>query len=353
MLTANKGEWSEIYTFFKLLSEKRLYSGDANVNKIPNLFYPILKILREESRGEFEYSFEDNVVVVIGNNEEIRVPSQDFAEKTNELYREIRTNTGTFALPEIEKFMESVHCYSIKAKSTDKTDIKIIVHDLRTGMQPTLGFSIKSEVGAASTILNASIDNTNFLYRLNGITTFEADSINQIEEFTGKFNKMSEIGVNVEFINIVRDRFRNNLMYVDYCLPDILARMLVIFYSSPTNKLTDITAQIRSENILNFDLSDNQDFYEHKVKRFLTDITLGMKPASVWRGEYEATGGYLIVKEDGDVVCYHIYNRNQFENYLFHNTKFDTPSTTRHLFGNIYQENGEFFIKLNLQIRFI
>ncbi len=78
-----------------------------------------------------------------------------------------------------------------------------------------------------------------------------------------------------------------------------------------------------------------------------------MKPASIWRGEYEATGGYLIVKEGGDVVCYHIYDRNQFENYLFHNTRFETPSTDRHLFGNIYQKNGEFFIKLNLQIRFV
>jgi HpaII restriction endonuclease len=352
MLTANKGEWSEIYTFFKLLSDKKLYSGDKSLNKIQGLFYPILKILREESKGKFEYSFGDNVVVISGNDEEIRVSVQDFAEKTKELYREIRANKGTFSLPEIEKFMESVRCYSIKAKSTDKTDIKIIVHDSITGTQPTLGFSIKSEVGAASTILNASKDNTNFLYRLKSITTSEADSINQIEEFTDKFKKMSGIGVNVEFINIVRNRFRNNLMYIDYCLPDILARMLVIFYSSPTNKITDITAQIRSENILNFDLSDNQDFYEHKVKKFLTDITLGMKPASVWRGEYEATGGYLIVKEDGDVICYHIYDRNQFENYLFHNTRFETPSTTRHWFGNIYQENGEFHIKLNLQIRF-
>lgn len=40
-----------------------------------------------------------------------------------------------------------------------------------------------------------------------------------------------------------------------------------------------------------------------------------MMPASVWSGIYDATGGYLIVKENGDVLCYHIYNRNAFENY--------------------------------------
>ncbi len=61
---------------------------------------------------------------------------------------------------------------------------------------------------------------------------------------------MSEIGVNVEFDRIVSNRFRNNLIYIDGCLPKILARMLVIFYSSPINKITDITAQVRSEKYL-------------------------------------------------------------------------------------------------------
>ena len=57
----------------------------------------------------------------------------------------------------------------------------------------------------------------------------------------------------------------------------------------------------------------------------MTIIALGMMPASQWKGKYEATGGYIIVKEDGDILCYHIYNRNEFREYLYNNTKFDTP----------------------------
>jgi type II restriction enzyme len=45
MLTGNKGEWSEIYTFFKLLADKKVFSGDADLNKIEELFYPIIRIL--------------------------------------------------------------------------------------------------------------------------------------------------------------------------------------------------------------------------------------------------------------------------------------------------------------------
>ena len=78
-----------------------------------------------------------------------------------------------------------------------------------------------------------------------------------------------------------------------------------------------------------------------------------MKPASVWDGTEDANGGYIIVKEDGEVLCYHIYNRNDFENYLFNNTVLDTPSTTRYEFANIMiDEKGQYFVKLNLQIRF-
>jgi hypothetical protein len=77
-----------------------------------------------------------------------------------------------------------------------------------------------------------------------------------------------------------------------------------------------------------------------------------MMPSKVWTGQYDATGGYLIVKTDGEVLCYHIYNKNEFEDYSFADTKLDTASSSRHRFGEVYKENGEFYFKLNLQIRF-
>jgi hypothetical protein len=58
------------------------------------------------------------------------------------------------------------------------------------------------------------------------------------------------------------------------------------------------------------------------------------------------------VKENGDVLCYHIYNRNQFEDYLFANTKLETASSTRHDFAKMYEVDGKFYFKMNLQIRF-
>ena len=55
MLTGNKGEWSEIYVFLKLLADGRLNAADANLNAIPNVYYPIIKILRQEATAKREF----------------------------------------------------------------------------------------------------------------------------------------------------------------------------------------------------------------------------------------------------------------------------------------------------------
>lgn len=49
-ISGNKGEWSEIYTLFKLLGEGKVHAGDAEMNKL-DLYYPILNIIREESKN--------------------------------------------------------------------------------------------------------------------------------------------------------------------------------------------------------------------------------------------------------------------------------------------------------------
>ena len=147
-ITGNKGEWSEIYTLFKLLGDKQVYAGDAELNKIEKLFYPILKVLRTEQQNSYEYSVDNDIVVVTEDGKELlRKNVDDFLKQAQKLLSIIQTSKGVFTALEIENFMSEIHCKSLKAKSQDKTDIRIVIHDLRTGMTPELGFSIKSQVG--------------------------------------------------------------------------------------------------------------------------------------------------------------------------------------------------------------
>ena len=87
-----------------------------------------------------------------------------------------------------------------------------------------------------------------------------------------------------------------------------------------------------------------------RIKDYLKSITLGMFSTKKWDGNYSSEG-YIIVKKEGEMLLYHVVKDKLLKDYLFLNSKLDTPSTTRHRFGAIYKEGDKYFIKLNLQIR--
>ncbi|EGP5401579.1 HpaII family restriction endonuclease, partial [Enterococcus faecium] len=91
-----------------------------------------------------------------------------------------------------------------------------------------------------------------------------------------------------------------------------------------------------------------------KIKQLLIAAALGMVPLTPWLGLEEANGGYIVVKDNSDVLCYHIYDRNRLSEYLYNHTAFDTPSTGRTSVGKVIRnENGELGFNLTMQIRFI
>ena len=92
-------------------------------------------------------------------------------------------------------------------------------------------------------------------------------------------------------------------------------------------------------------------FYKNKMKAFLKAVALGMIPSRIWSGEHEINGGLIVIDKNGEVLCHHLRNISGFENYLFNNTAFDTPSSSRHNFGKIERKEDKYIFKLNLQIR--
>lgn len=358
MLTGNIGEWSEIYTLLKIISDRFLFTGDSDLKKVEGLIFPIIKILRDETNGTYEYGYESDLVIIKREEEVYRIPILQFQEKAVFLLSKLKENTATtFSIPEIETFINTFKCISLKAKSSVKSDIRIIIHDQKTGTTPELGFSIKSQLGSASTLLNAG-KTTNFIYEIKDISLTEnqitqINSINTKSKIKDRIEKIKELSGNLNYVSTESSIFGNNLILIDSALPKILSEIIYMFFTTTISKTNEFVQEIAHLNPLGYNLETNHPFYSYKVKRFLTDIALGMMPSKVWTGELDATGGYLVVKEDGEVLCYHIYNRNEFEDYLINNTKLETASSTRHEFGSVYTEDNKFYIKLNLQIRFI
>ena len=199
MITGNKGEWSEVYTLLKVISDKQLFAGDSNLNKIETLIFPIIKVLRDETNGTFEFSYDNDLVIVKNGEKEIRISVLEFQKQTHFLLTKLKEKTNaTFSIPEIENFINSFDSHSLKAKSTVKSDIRIVIHDQRAGTNPELGFSIKSQLGGASTLLNAG-KTTNFIFKINNLTLTQnqISEINEIDtrsKIKDRIEKITELG---------------------------------------------------------------------------------------------------------------------------------------------------------------
>ena len=233
-LTGNKGEWSEIYTLLKLLGEGKVYAGDQHMNKIHDLFYPIIMILRQEKEGNFNYKLQDrDVVTQTPEGEELlRIPASVFLVEAENLLKAINENDGAFTVPKIEAFMNRIYCHALKAKSSDKTDIRIILHDRRTKINSEMGFSIKSQLGGDSTLLNAS-KATNFNFKIEGTSLSDEDiaKINSLNPTRNKvierYKAITKKGCKLIFDKVDNSTFRNNLIMLDGDLPSIIANLLL------------------------------------------------------------------------------------------------------------------------------
>jgi type II restriction enzyme hpaII (endonuclease hpaII) len=126
-INGNVGEWSEIYTLLKLLGEGKVYAGDQNLDKIKNLVYPIIMIIRSEKEGIYDYKVEnaDIVITTTDGEELLRLPASKFLLEAEALLNAIHkkpAGTRSFPVARIQAFMDRIYCTSLKASSTDKTD---------------------------------------------------------------------------------------------------------------------------------------------------------------------------------------------------------------------------------------
>ncbi|WP_251197297.1 HpaII family restriction endonuclease [Anaerotardibacter muris] len=354
-MSGNKGEWSELYALFKILADGRIYAANDKAERIAEVYYPVVKATRDERQGStVEYYInrdEGTIDLVVNGIKEGVIPKTTLEEKAEELLFEINMNSNSFEITQIEDFANSILIHKIKAPSTDKTDISLRIEDLYTNSQQDVGFSIKSELGHSPTLLNAS-KATNFIFTVRGLSEEDISRINAIDSRSKIKDRIGEIYSSrgsFSYAGMVSEVFEENLILIDSLLPDIVANMLLIAYSRDISSVKDLVEILACENPCGF---KRADVYAYKIRKMLCACALGMKPSTLWDGSEEANGGYILVKKDGEVLAYHIYNREAFELYLLEHTCLERPSTSRHDYMSLYENNGEVQIKLNLQIRF-
>lgn len=355
--TNNKGEWSELLVFVKLLAEQKLHLSDKDLNKKVD-FFNLKKITTRNLNLDF-FIIDKSIIEardpVTKESKQIDISELLCNKNLNSIKDSIVDGKKTFTIPQFKIIQKSLGFDVVKGgTSSQKADIVLDIQNAEFDSHDE-GFGIKSYLGNKPTLLNAS-GNTNFIYSINGFDESRFDEVNKIdtrtklkdriifiESFGGKFN----------YEGAEKETMEHNLKFSDSLMPKIVGHLLTTFYKKRISSIPQIVNEIHKAGDLNNEINyGEKKSLEFKIKRLLVDILLGFFAGKKWNGDYLANGT-IVMKKTGECVGFHIIDAESLKDYLYENIKLDTPSTTRHRFGKVYREkNGKLYFKLNLQLRF-
>lgn len=368
--TVNKGEGSEFYAFLYILGETKLPLVDKDL-KETGRDVNFLKVLREDAIYEFTSG---NRVAVYVDGATHYFDCSQAQEEAKKVFS-LLINPGSIPTnaPALNSALKLVCAKKLRAKSANKQDLSASVQFPNVPFSQFIGFSVKSYVGKDPTILNASGDNSRFVYRIlkNGQTPAGAELLKLKAFYPTTFGNL-KVGTYADFYrNALRDGFNfnfkensggnlsYNLKFIDSKGPELLARILMEQFAASRTRtpLADLVDEAALKNdipeiqALGDNFEDRRNSLRHKIQNILLAFTTGATPAVKWTGAQTASGGLLVVEKSGKVCCLELLSGNVVGNYLIENAYFEQPSGDRHSKNVLTVSPGEVTIDLQLQIR--
>lgn len=357
----NRGEWSELYALLELLDNQDLKIVNDDLEIIDDNTFKVIGLYIQNNNNEYYFDIKDIDVDVLKNN---RIISN--VEKTEiRQYKEVLLNKiikelpgkGSFPIQEMKYILQKLtEGNKIKSSSNLKEDINAKLKDNKLNtIVNKVGYSIKSSLGSPATLLNAS-SNTNFKYIVEGLAKDDIKKINNINTRTklvDRLEYMKDNQAKIKFDIVISDTMNQNLQMIDSKLPEILAEMLLLSYETKEKNISKLLHYVSENNFLNYN-GNSEMYYKKKIGDFLLAVTLGMMPGEIWNGEYDVTGGIILVENDGKILVLDaIYYKEYLVKYLIKNTRLESPSSSRYKMFDIYPDKENNCFNLNLQIRFI
>lgn len=364
----NKGEWAELYVLLKLLGDGRLYAADSYLRKKPDSYLEVLAILREEVAGMvMEYGTAGDLIEIVLNGATVAaIPANEFLLNADILFKYLLAARGR-AVPAPQQTIEFARKALIENPKSPavrgignfggKTDITLRLRDVRTSVVSTMGFSIKSQFGQPPTLYNAG-SGSQLLYDMQGMDDEAMERFNSLvndrgnRDWSGCVQLVADEGIDPVFIGCMNESLANNLLYIRESMEDVLAWMYRerLLVDTGVQRLDALCERMERENPLGYRISG---LYEKVVKDFLFASFSGMTGSRPWDGTEQVNGGYVVVLPNGEVLCYHASDREQFRDYLLHNTFIEYVSCKKYRWGYVEKDAlGRYVLPLNAAIRF-
>jgi hypothetical protein len=200
---------------------------------------------------------------------------------------------------------------------------------------------------------------TNFSYGIeeedSALSNSDIERINNIAtpcKIRDRIKAIEATGAHLYCKGVYDATFNFNLGIIDSNLQTTLTEIVLDYYTTGRKNLKELTERITERNPFMYDLSFQQPFYEHKIKRFLKNIGMGMNATAIWDGNYDTIGAFLIGKDGEQTGHFYYYESDEFMDFLYSNTYLATANSEHYGFGKIERtEGGELEFKLNLQVR--
>lgn len=372
---ANKGEWSEPYAAVRILGEKKLFVADDNGERNNQEWMDVLRLIRYETveRENRTVSYQCvensvNIEIFVNDLYHSSVAAECFLNIANMLAEEIKNGKGSsFTVSDtIIDFLQRVNIHSLKSKSVNKSDIFLSIRDPRASItRENVGFSIKSDFGKPPTLFNTAKASA-VIYRVTNMT----DEL--MEEINGLFDNKGHVAVMDRCERILANgcelifegypmaeragckAFQENLDLIDPRLGQVIERILWNHFVNNENRLniSDVTQRLVEENPCNLSRPDVK--YPYMLKSFLYAAYCGMTASTLWDGTNQVNGGFIKVSADGEVLVHYALESDAFKSYLYSHCFLDFPSTSEghgH-YAKVYKENGQYYFRLNFQIKY-
>lgn len=366
-LKGNKQEWSKIYGFFRLIDQSGVSEGNRSLEAknesfltlrrihriLPNgtlTFYP----MQSEWRIIKEITEEDTETSV---KQELCLPADRFTNCADLIYQKLKGSEEVFECDEAETLLEEMGIYDFYTASEEGDDFQAVFYDARNEYEVFHKIRVRSLMD--SFYLVAANRASNFKYDITQVkfSNPETNKINGIgDNETGSIYRLEEIfrlGGKLKYTSTEGKFFLNALQLIDMQLPKLLSEMVRLFYTTDKLTIKELTEELNQINLFKVkdEVISKSRIYEYKIRQFLYAAACGLKPTKTWRGNGN-THYQLFITKKGELLGYNPVQKEEFEKFLFENTRLSLPNEDKNKFGVIEKENGQWLIKLNLEIRF-
>lgn len=353
--TATRKEWSELYTFFRLLADGRVEAGQTTLDAAPALMLPVAAILRQEHDGPRTYTILPDTVRITSQEHTRSVERSDFDAAARLILSALHASPA--AEPEspdgIEAFLDSLNLYDLEPQTTDRTDLSLCFWSPDA---PPEGLRIQSRLAPFTPLLDGGRA-ANFKFEQTGIrfatpTVSKINATGDPDDVVARMLQIERLGGVLRYSDVADKIFRSNLSLLDLHMGRLLAETTRLMWLDGITRVNELTEAVAALNPLKIkdELITRHGFYTHKMKEFLLALAAGMRPAKIYNGTESAIAGMLFVDGSGHVRCYRRADRQTYADFLFGHTRLERGSTAGDKYGYLERENGLYYFRLNLKV---